>query len=139
MTLAKTAAGILAAASVMCPLNALADFRVCNRSNAPVSVALGYDHADFWSTSEGWWPVDTWDCRAMITAPLDTRFHYLFAVRKSAVADAAQSQAGGYFCVKHGKFKLHNRDYQAKGEIACEVEGLVMKQFWKSTSATPMR
>ena len=46
---------LFAAALVLLPAPALADFHICNNSGSRVGVAVGYKDADGQWTTEGWW------------------------------------------------------------------------------------
>ncbi|AQX28477.1 putative membrane protein [Bartonella sp. JB63] len=56
---------------------AKADFRVCNTTQEPVGIAIGYRTVSNW-VSEGWWIVPTTECRTLIDGPLVSRFYYLY-------------------------------------------------------------
>lgn len=58
---------------------AKADLRVCNETQDPVSIALGY-HAERGWQSEGWWVAGPSDCAIVFQGDLNARFYYLFAV-----------------------------------------------------------
>jgi uncharacterized membrane protein len=73
------AAIVLAGAGVVAlPSPALADFRVCNATQALVGVAIGYRSATGWIT-EGWWHVDASTCKTLIEGPLASRYYYIYA------------------------------------------------------------
>lgn len=57
---------------------ALADLRVCNQTNNPVNIALGYRAERGWQ-SEGWWLAGPDDCAIVFQGDLNARFYYLFA------------------------------------------------------------
>ncbi|WP_455480597.1 DUF1036 domain-containing protein [Bartonella sp. B12(2025)] len=57
---------------------AKADFRVCNTTQQPVGVALGYRTLSGW-VSEGWWVVPVTGCKTLIEGPLSSRFYYFYA------------------------------------------------------------
>ncbi|CAF26665.1 DUF1036 domain-containing protein [Bartonella quintana] len=57
---------------------AKADFRVCNTTQRPVGVALGYRTLSGW-VSEGWWTVPVTGCKTLIEGPLSSRFYYFYA------------------------------------------------------------
>lgn len=58
---------------------AFADLRVCNRTDNPVSVAMGF-RADKGWTSEGWWITSPGDCSTVFLGDLEKRYYYLYAV-----------------------------------------------------------
>ncbi|KEG21391.1 DUF1036 domain-containing protein [Bartonella bacilliformis] len=57
---------------------AQADFRVCNETQGPVGIALGYRSSSGW-VSEGWWVVPTAECKTLIDGQLTSRFYYMHA------------------------------------------------------------
>ncbi|EJF78477.1 hypothetical protein MCO_00661 [Bartonella sp. DB5-6] len=57
---------------------AKADFRVCNMTQQPVGVALGYRTLSGW-VSEGWWMVPVTECKTLIDGPLASRYYYFYA------------------------------------------------------------
>lgn len=57
---------------------ASADLRVCNRTNNPINIALGYRAERGWQ-SEGWWLAGANDCAVVFQGDLNSRFYYLFA------------------------------------------------------------
>ncbi|WP_332060153.1 DUF1036 domain-containing protein [Bartonella sp. CB74] len=57
---------------------AKANFRVCNMTQQPVGVALGYRTISGW-VSEGWWMVPDTECKTLIEGPLSARFYYFYA------------------------------------------------------------
>src|SRR5262245_25797826 len=64
------------AAAIICGVTASAgraDFTVCNRSDERASVSVGYRHADFGWTSEGWWNIPIEACVTIINGNLKSR------------------------------------------------------------------
>jgi uncharacterized membrane protein len=57
---------------------AMADLRVCNQTNDPVSVALGYRAQQGWQ-SEGWWVATPNQCAIVYQGPLNARYFYIYA------------------------------------------------------------
>ena len=68
----------LLGAAALLPAAALADLRVCNHTQNPVSIALGYKSPRGWQ-SEGWWIADPNGCATVYQGDLNSRFYYLFA------------------------------------------------------------
>lgn len=53
--------------------------RVCNQTQNPVSIALGYRAERGWQ-SEGWWVAAPAECKAVYSGDLDARrYYYLYA------------------------------------------------------------
>jgi uncharacterized membrane protein len=61
------------------PLAAHADFRLCNRTQSRVGIAVGYKDNDVWTT-EGWWNVPANTCETLMRGPLVARFYYVYAL-----------------------------------------------------------
>ncbi|WP_455474005.1 DUF1036 domain-containing protein [Bartonella sp. B30(2025)] len=57
---------------------AKADFRVCNTTQQPVGVAIGYRTFAGW-VSEGWWVIPDAGCKTLIEGALSSRFYYFYA------------------------------------------------------------
>lgn len=61
---------------------AQADFRLCNKTQSRISVAIGYKSGENWR-SEGWWnfnPREGQACKVLLEGPLSTRFLYVYAI-----------------------------------------------------------
>lgn len=58
---------------------ALADLRLCNKTDSTVSVAIGYKAKDGWKT-EGWWNIEGAKCGTLLNGALGSRFYYFYAV-----------------------------------------------------------
>jgi uncharacterized membrane protein len=55
-----------------------ADFRLCNRTDARIGVALGYKDGEHWTT-EGWWNIPPGTCETLVRGQLIARYYYLYA------------------------------------------------------------
>jgi uncharacterized membrane protein len=66
-------------AAFAAPPFAHADFRLCNRTQSRVGVAVGYKDNDVWTT-EGWWNVAANTCETLMHGPLVARFYYVYAL-----------------------------------------------------------
>ncbi|CDO40833.1 DUF1036 domain-containing protein [Bartonella henselae] len=81
---------------------AKADFRVCNTTQQPVGVALGYRTFSGW-VSEGWWVVPVTECKTLIEGPLSSRFYYFYAEG----AEKKNSWPGSVtMCVQDSQFTI---------------------------------
>lgn len=56
-----------------------AQFRVCNKTPAPISVALAFETTQD-VISQGWWTVDPDNCTVLINTPLDKRYYYHYVL-----------------------------------------------------------
>jgi uncharacterized membrane protein len=71
-------AGVVFGGLMFAPSPAMADLRVCNQTNNPVSVALGYRAQQGWQ-SEGWWVATPNQCAIVYQGPLNARYFYIYA------------------------------------------------------------
>jgi len=81
---------------------AVADFRVCNRTNDLLHLAVGYLEGEDFST-EGGWSAPPNSCATPIKRPLSGRYVYLYATDVDA-ADVLQGTVS--MCVGRRKFKI---------------------------------
>ncbi len=58
---------------------ASADLQICNKTNNPINISLGYRAERGWQ-SEGWWLAAPNDCAIVFNGDLNARYFYLFAV-----------------------------------------------------------
>lgn len=72
-------AALTALASLLAVAPAAADFRLCNRTQSRIGIAIGYRDTDSWTT-EGWWNVAANSCETLLRGDLTARFYYLYAV-----------------------------------------------------------
>ncbi len=71
---------VVCAVAALSSAPASADFQVCNESGEHVSVAIAYyDAATDSMVSEGWWNMDSGDCRTAIDGDLKDKYYYLYA------------------------------------------------------------
>lgn len=59
--------------------SALADLRLCNKTESQVGVAIGYKDKNDWVT-EGWWNLAASSCETLVPGPLVSRYYYIYAV-----------------------------------------------------------
>ncbi|WP_442894941.1 DUF1036 domain-containing protein [Bartonella sp. CB178] len=91
---------------------AKADFRVCNTTQQPVGVAIGYRAFSGW-VSEGWWVIPDAGCKTLIEGALSSRFYYFYA-------EGAQKKGGWLgpvtMCVQDSQFVIQGvHDCFARG------------------------
>ncbi len=58
---------------------ALADLRLCNKTDSRVGVAIGYKAETSWTT-EGWWNIEANACETLLAGTLSARYYYFYAV-----------------------------------------------------------
>lgn len=69
----------IALISPICATPAHAQFRVCNKTPAPVSVAIAFETTQD-VVSQGWWTVDPDNCTVIINSPLEKRYYYHYII-----------------------------------------------------------
>ena len=106
------AVALLAAGSVFAPTPAAADFRLCNRTQSRVGIAIGYRDGEIWTT-EGWWNVAANSCETLLRGDLSARFYYLYAVDY----DQGGEWAGkAHMCTRDKEFTIRGaEDCLARG------------------------
>ncbi|MFG1180997.1 DUF1036 domain-containing protein [Xanthobacter versatilis] len=95
-----------APAAALLPDAAAAEFRLCNRTQSRIGIALGYKDGDIWTT-EGWWNVSANSCETLLRGELSARFYYLYAVDY----DQGGEWAGkAYMCTREKEFTIKAAD-----------------------------
>ena len=109
---ARIAAFALFALALLWPLQAFADFRLCNRTSSRVGIAVGYKDQEGWTT-EGWWTIGANACETLIRGPLVARFYYVYAVDY----DQGGEWAGkAFMCTREREFTIRGiEDCLARG------------------------
>lgn len=94
------------------PSPAAAEFRLCNRTQSRIGVAMGYSDSAGWTT-EGWWNVAANSCETLLRGDLTARFYYLYAVDY----DQGGEWAGkAYMCTREKEFTIRdNKNCLANG------------------------
>ena len=101
---------VLAAFALLGAEPAAAKFRVCNKTDHPVSIAIGRVSAKGWA-SEGWWQVKPQDCADILRGALKARYYYLRGVHMGV--DGAW-EGNRFFCVAADNFTIKGRGNCAK-------------------------
>ena len=110
----------LAIGGSLLPTPAAAEFRLCNRTQSRVGIALGYKDGDAWAT-EGWWNVAANSCETLLRGDLAARFYYLYAVDY----DQGGEWAGkAYMCTREKEFTI-------KGAEDCLARGFDRTGFFE--------
>lgn len=106
--------------ATLIPTPAAAEFRLCNRTQSRVGIALGYKDGDAWAT-EGWWNVAANSCETLLRGDLSARFYYLYAVDY----DQGGEWAGkAYMCTREKEFTI-------KGAEDCLARGFDRTGFFE--------
>lgn len=98
--------------------NAQAGFRLCNKTDSRIGVAIGYKTDEGWST-EGWWNINPNECQPVIDGPLEYRYYYFHAL------DYDQGGVWGgpaYMCTSR-------REFTIDGTNDCTVRGFEKAGF----------
>jgi uncharacterized membrane protein len=73
-------ATVVAGMFVLACAPARADFEVCNESGEHISVAIAYyDEGNDSMVSEGWWNMDSGDCKTPVEGNLQDKYYYVYA------------------------------------------------------------
>jgi uncharacterized membrane protein len=92
--------------------SASADFRLCNRTQSRVGVAVGYKENDTW-TSEGWWNIASNSCETLLRGDLVARFYYLYAVDYD---QGGEWTGRAFMCTRDKEFTIRGtQDCLARG------------------------
>ena len=107
--------GLVAVADV-----ALADLKLCNKTNSTVGVALGYKDDKGWA-SEGWWNIPPQSCKTLLQGNLIARYYYIYAI---------DYDKGG---VWSGPAKMCTQDriFTIRGRKNCEDRGYKTRGFYE--------
>ena len=89
---------------------AQANFRVCNKTDHAVAIAIGYYRGKAW-TSEGWWDVAAHGCSDILRGELVARYYYLRGVHLGV--DGAWD-GNRFFCVVSDNFTIKGREHCSK-------------------------
>ena len=81
---------------------ALADLRLCNKTDSTVSIAIGYKAKDGWRT-EGWWNIEGAKCGTLLSGALGSRYYYLYAVDASR---GGEWSGKAYMCTRRKMFTI---------------------------------
>lgn len=82
--------------------SALADLRVCNKTENRIGIALGYKDDQGWIT-EGWWNVSGSACETLLRGPLVSRYYYIYAIDYDAGGEWTGS---AYMCSQDRVFTI---------------------------------
>ncbi|MGU3494687.1 DUF1036 domain-containing protein [Xanthobacteraceae bacterium A53D] len=104
--------GGVAVACIASATPASADFRICNRTQSRVGVAVGYREGDGWAT-EGWWNVSANSCETLMRGDLSARYYYLYAVDYD---QGGEWSGKAFMCTRDKEFTIRGlEDCLARG------------------------
>lgn len=102
------------------PSPAHADFRVCNKTEHTLGLALAFKDRRMW-TSLGWWSVEPDDCETLVEGALLETPYYIHAEH----FDVGGAWEGPrLFCVDNGSFEITGRE-------ECEDRGFETAGFFE--------
>lgn len=108
----RAVAGLCALLLVLLPQAAWADFRLCNRTQSRIGIAVGYKDNDGWMT-EGWWNVASNSCETLLRGDLVARFYYIYAVDYD---QGGEWSGKAYMCTRDKEFTIRGaEDCLARG------------------------
>jgi uncharacterized membrane protein len=81
---------------------AMADLRLCNKTESTVSIAIGYKASDGWRT-EGWWNIEGAKCGTLLSGSLGSRYYYLYAVDASR---GGEWSGKAFMCTRRKMFTI---------------------------------
>jgi uncharacterized membrane protein len=100
------------AAALLAASPALADFRICNRTDSRIGVALGYKDGDHWTT-EGWWNIPANTCETLVRGTLIARYYYIYA---QDYDQGGEWTGKAYLCTRDKEFTIQGiTDCLARG------------------------
>jgi uncharacterized membrane protein len=85
--------------------SAHADFRLCNNTNARVSVSLAYTDGQRW-VSEGWWNLKPSACETLLRGPLAAQFYYVYAMDERG----GEWKGKAFMCTRDREFHIDGRE-----------------------------
>jgi uncharacterized membrane protein len=121
---ASTALVVMAASAPA----AMADLKLCNRTDSKVGVALGYKDIQQGWTSEGWWNVAPSNCVKLKEGPLNARYYYVYAV------DYDKGGAWG----GASNMCTQNKLFTIRGLDSCQERGFDRKGFFEVDTGEEM-
>ena len=99
--------------------SAHAQMTVCNKTAAPLSLAVAYE-ADDNVVSQGWWDIKANDCMVVIEAALSHPYYYYYAASKALNVE----WTGNFnFC------SSNESQFRIEGATGCEARNFTTKGF----------
>lgn len=91
---------------------ALADLRLCNKTESKVGVAIGYKDKAGWVT-EGWWNISSNSCETLFPGALVSRYYYIYAVDYDQLGEWG---GRAFMCTRDKEFTIRGiEDCVARG------------------------
>ena len=86
--------------------NANADLKVCNDTDNPTGIAIGYKGDNDW-VSEGWWQIPEGVCASVVEGELTARYYYLHAEDSDT---GGQWRGDVFMCTSNKQFEIEGKD-----------------------------
>ena len=112
---------LAAAALVLTPAQASADFNLCNNTGSRVGIAVGYKETDGSWVTEGWWNLSARSCETVLKGTLIARFYYIYAVDYDR---GGEWSGQAYMCTRDKEFTI-------KGSHDCLARGFDRTGFFE--------
>jgi uncharacterized membrane protein len=106
-------ATLVAAAFVLMPVPALADFHLCNNTGSRVGIAIGYKDPEGTWVTEGWWNLASRSCETVLKGTLVARYYYIYAIDYDR---GGEWSGQAYMCTRDKEFTIQGtQDCLARG------------------------
>jgi uncharacterized membrane protein len=97
----------LVAAAMLAPVQAFADFNICNNTGSRVGVAIGYRDPDGGWTTEGWWNLSARSCETLLKGTLVARYYYIYAIDYDR---GGEWSGRAYMCTRDKEFTIRGTE-----------------------------
>jgi len=81
---------------------ALADLKICNKTESRIGVAIGYKDDQGWAT-EGWWNISGNACETLLRGALVARYYYVYAIDYDA---GGEWNGNAFMCTQDRMFTI---------------------------------
>ena len=105
---------------------AQSEFRLCNKTESEVGVAIGYHNQELNDLStEGWWNISQDSCEILIPNQLTSELYYLYAIDHE---NGGEWSGENYMCTQEKKFIINGnsncfvRGYERTGFLEINTE-----------------
>lgn len=101
----------------------LAEFKLCNKTNNLVGIAIGYKGKENWIT-EGWWNIAAGSCEQILSGRLISRYYYIYAIDYK---ENGEWKGASYMCTQKTAFTINGiqdcveRGYQKTGFLEIDT------------------
>ncbi len=102
-----------------------AEFRLCNRTQSRIGIAVGYKEGNTWHT-EGWWNVAAESCETLLRGDLMARYYYIYAVDYDL---GGEWTGKAYMCTRDKEFTIRGsgdclaRGFERTGFMEVDTQG----------------